>query len=88
MTIVPLLLAFGGGLLLVYLVGMVLVVPLKWLVRLLVNSVIGFLILAAINAVGMPLLGFSIPLNLVNVLVSGVLGVPGVVLLVLFRLFL
>jgi inhibitor of the pro-sigma K processing machinery len=88
MDVIGMLLAFGAGLLLLYFLGMLFVVPMKWLVRLIINSLIGFVVLTALNFIAEPLFQFTIPLNLVNLLIAGLLGVPGVILLVIFRLFL
>ncbi len=88
MDLVGLLFAFAAGLLLLYLLASLLVVPLKWLGKLIISSVVGFLILAALNLVGGALFGFTIALNPINALIAGILGIPGVVLLIIFRLFL
>ncbi|MDL2257527.1 pro-sigmaK processing inhibitor BofA family protein [Eubacteriales bacterium OttesenSCG-928-K08] len=88
MQTVGVLLAFGAGLLVLYLVCMLLVIPVKWLLRLVGNGVVGFLLLLLLNFVGGALFGFTVPLNLINVLVAGVFGVPGVIVVVLFTLFL
>lgn len=88
MDIIGMLLTFGAGILVLYVLGMVLAVPLKWILRLLLNGLIGFVMLAALNLIGEPLFHFSIPINILNVLIAGILGVPGVILLVIFRLFL
>ena len=52
------------------------------LVALIVNAVIGFAILWLINYTGL----VSIPLNIVTSLVVGVLGLPGVVILIILAL--
>ena len=88
MDVVGTLFTFGAGIFLLYLLGLLFVVPLKWILRLIINGVIGFAILAALNLIAEPLLQFSLPINIANVLVAGVLGVPGVMLLVILRLFL
>ena len=52
------------------------------LVALIVNAVIGFAILWLINYTGL----VSIPLNIVTSLVVGILGLPGVVILIILAL--
>lgn len=52
------------------------------LVALIVNAIIGFAILWLINYTGL----VSIPLNIVTSLVVGVLGLPGVVILIILAL--
>jgi inhibitor of the pro-sigma K processing machinery len=58
--------------------------PLKLAARLLVNTLLGFLALWAVNLVS-GITGFSLGLNLWNALTIGVLGLPGLVLLLLVR---
>lgn len=88
MDIVGILLAFAAGLVVLYVLAMVLVVPLKWIGKLIISSIIGFIVLTVINLIGGALFGFTLPLNVVNALVTGVFGVPGVILLVILKLFL
>ena len=57
---------------------------LKWALKLLFNALIGFAALLLLNYVGAPL-GISLNLNWFNAIVSGVLGVPGVILLLLIK---
>ena len=52
------------------------------LIGLIINAVIGFVILWLINYTGL----VSIPLNIITSLVVGVLGLPGVVLLIILAL--
>jgi inhibitor of the pro-sigma K processing machinery len=54
--------------------------PMKMLGRLMVHCGAGFLVLAALNAVG-SVFGFQLPLNPVSVVGVGMLGAPGVALL-------
>ena len=88
MDIVGILLAFAAGLVVLYVLAMVLVVPLKWIGKLIISSIIGFIVLTVINLIGGALFGFALPLNVVNALVTGIFGVPGVILLVILKLFL
>ncbi len=50
--------------------------------RLIANSLLGAGLIALINIVGSGF-GIGIPLNIVNALITGVLGVPGVLMLLL-----
>ena len=88
MDIVGILLAFAAGLVVLYVLAMLLVVPLKWIGKLIISSIIGFIVLTVINLIGGALFGFTLPLNVVNALVTGIFGVPGVILLVILKLFL
>jgi len=58
--------------------------PLKLAARLLMNTLLGFLALWAVNLAS-GVTGFSLGLNLRNALTIGVLGLPGLVLLLLVR---
>jgi inhibitor of the pro-sigma K processing machinery len=59
--------------------------PLRLALRVLLNTLLGFAALLLLNLAG-KLTGFTLGLNLFNALTVGVLGVPGLVLLVLLRL--
>jgi inhibitor of the pro-sigma K processing machinery len=59
--------------------------PLRLALRVLLNTLLGLAALFALNLAA-PLTGFTLGLNLFNALTVGVLGVPGLVLLVLLRL--
>ncbi len=76
--------AFLGGLLLLYLIGLLFVIPLKIIGKLLINGVIGFVLLYLLNLIGGGLLGFTIALNPVNALIAGFFGIPGVIVLAIF----
>lgn len=88
MEFIGLLLAFAAGLLVLYVLALLLVVPLKWLGKLFINSLIGFVVLAALNLIGGALFGFSIALNPLNALIVGAFGIPGLILLIILSLFL
>lgn len=75
-------LTFGGALILIFLLGKALLVPLKVLLRLLVNSILGGALIIIINYIGAHF-GIMIPINVVNAVTVGVLGIPGVVMLLL-----
>lgn len=75
-------LTFGGALILLFLLGRALLAPLKLILRLLLNSVVGGVALMVINFIGMNF-GVLIPLNAINALIVGVLGVPGVIMLLI-----
>jgi inhibitor of the pro-sigma K processing machinery len=76
-------LVFGGALIMTFLLGKALLVPLKMILRLVVNSLAGAVMLIVINFIGMNM-GILIPLNVVNGITVGILGVPGVIMLLLF----
>lgn len=78
--------AFLVGLLLLVLVGRVLFIPLRFLVRLLFNAAVGGILLWVANLLGR-YLGVSIPINPITALLAGFLGIPGVVLVVAIQYF-
>ena len=54
--------------------------PIRFIFKLLINTVLGFVLLWLINFFGGGL-GIALELSLLNALVVGVLGIPGVLLL-------
>lgn len=59
--------------------------PIRLALKLLINAGVGFLILFVVNFFG-AFVDFTLGINLLNALVAGILGVPGVVLLILIKL--
>lgn len=70
--------------LLVVLLFKIIKTPLKWAFKLLINAASGFIALVILNFFG-GIVGLSLAVNLVNCLVAGILGLPGVVLLLLLK---
>lgn len=58
--------------------------PLKFALKVILNTLLGFLALFLLGLTA-PLTGFALGLNLFNALIIGILGVPGLVLLVLLQ---
>lgn len=79
--------AYVIGLVLLYVCCWIFIRPLKWLFKLMLSSVIGGLILAAINFFG-GFVGVHIIINPLSALITGLLGIPGVVLIVLLQFLL
>ncbi|MBQ8955320.1 MAG: pro-sigmaK processing inhibitor BofA family protein [Clostridia bacterium] len=73
--------SFALGMVLLYLIGYLLLVPMKFLWRLLAGSLLGGLALWLINHFG-ALVGFSVPLNPFTALATGLLGLPGLALVI------
>jgi len=80
------LLTYAGAILLLFLLGKIFLWPLKLVLKLAVSSIIGGVILLAVNLAAGFLGLVLIPLNLITALVVGVLGIPGVVLLLVLFL--
>lgn len=75
-------LAYAVAILIVYIFGKLLVIPAKILGKLIVNSIIGGILIMFVNIVGGNF-GIFIPLNIINAIIVGVLGIPGAVLLLI-----
>ena len=73
-----------AGVLLTILLIRIFSVPLRWLLKVLLNAAIGYVGLIIFNFFG-GFLGLQIAINWVTILVTGFLGLPGVLLLLLFQ---
>lgn len=71
------------GLALLYLI----IKLLKWPIKLLINGIIGIVLLYVANFIG-EYLNFYITINPITALIAGFLGIPGVIFLVIFQMFL
>jgi inhibitor of the pro-sigma K processing machinery len=80
-------LAWVIGVLIVFAFGKAMLLPLKILLRLVINGILGGIAIIIINLIGAPL-GFTISLNLFSAFVAGVLGLPGIILLVILKFLL
>ena len=58
--------------------------PVKWIFKLLLNTVLGFAGLFLVNWLG-SYIGISLGINVVNAVVVGTFGIPGLILLLLLR---
>lgn len=72
------------GLALLYIVGIILVIPMKYILRLIGNGIIGGLTLFAFNFVG-KYFALGLVVNPLNAIIVGFLGVPGLVLLLILQ---
>lgn len=77
-------LAYAFGLILLYIIGKALILPLKVLLKLAFNAIIGGIILVFLNAAG-EYIGINIAINPITSLVVGFLGVPGVIMLLVLK---
>lgn len=71
-------LAYACGLLLICFFGKLLLWPVKWILKLVGNSLIGGCILVCVNAVA-GIWGFVIPINFITAAIAGLFGIPGIV---------
>ena len=72
-------------LIVLFIVGKIFYVPLKHILKLLINSVLGGVLIYIVNIVGSSF-NFHIGLNWVTAIFAGLLGVPGVIVLILVRI--
>ena len=71
-------LAYACGLLAVCFFGKILLIPLKAIVKILLNSLLGGIFLLIMNAV-LGNFGIILPINAITAAVTGLLGVPGII---------
>ena len=69
--------AYFAGVFLLYVIGRLLLIPLRIIFNLIVNAVIGGAMLLIVNLIG-GMWGISIGINPITALVAGLLGIPGV----------
>ncbi|MFR0822704.1 MAG: pro-sigmaK processing inhibitor BofA family protein [Clostridia bacterium] len=70
-----------------FLFGRIFILPLKSILKLIGNSILGGLLLFVINLIGQ-MFSFHIGLNVLTAILVGLLGIPGAILLVILKLFL
>ena len=83
-TEIGILLAYALGIFALYVVGYMFLVPIKIILRLLINSVAGAISILLINWVG-AYWGIHISLNVFSAVIIGILGVPGAILLTAYH---
>lgn len=74
------------GILLLWLIIKLFSKPIKWVFKLLLNTLLGFVLLLLFNYVGQ-FIGLSITVGWLSALITGVLGIPGIILLLLVENF-
>lgn len=79
------LLIVAGCALAIFIIGKILLFPLKKILKLVINTVIGAAIIYIINLIGASF-GFHIGLNIITSLVVGILGIPGAILLIILEI--
>lgn len=77
-------LAYALGLVLLYLIGWLLLVPLKLILRFFINAILGGIALWLLNLAG-GLIGVTVAINPVTALIVGFLGIPGLLLILLLQ---
>lgn len=75
-----------GCIIVMYIIGKIFAVPLKAIIKLIANSLLGALLIFIINLIG-SVWGFHIGINFGTALLVGLLGLPGAILLIILKLF-
>lgn len=70
-----------------FIFGKIFVLPLKKIIKLVINSLLGAALIYIINIIGASF-EFHIGLNVITSIFVGILGIPGAILLILLKLFL
>lgn len=71
----------------IFFISQIIMKPIKLIWKIILNSIIGLLLLLLTNYIG-AYFSFALPINIITVLISGFLGIPGILLLICFHLFL
>lgn len=79
-------LSFFIAMVILYIVLKILTVPVKIIIKLLINAFVGGAVLFIINLIGASF-GFTLTINWITSLIVGFLGVPGVIIVILFSVF-
>lgn len=69
----------------IFIIGKIFIVPIKKILKLILNSILGGIIIYVINLIGANF-GFHIGLNIVNSVIIGLLGLPGAVCLIIVKI--
>lgn len=80
-------LVYAGCLIGIFIIGKIFIVPIKFICKLLINSIIGVILIYIINLIG-TMWGFHIGINLITAVTVGILGIPGAILLIIIQLLL
>ena len=84
MIILVVILLISVGIFLLSLTFRLLSKPIGWILKLLLHAVLGYIALFIFNFIG-AWAGISLGLNFLNAVITGLLGVPGVILLLLVK---
>ncbi len=78
---------FGLGIVILFLCGWFFMAPIKMLIKLAINSILGAIVLVLVNLAG-DMFGFSVEISALNCVIVGFLGVPGVLLVIALKFIL
>lgn len=83
-TEIGILIAYALGIFALYVVAYMFLVPIKIILRLVINSAAGAISILLINWIG-ACFGLHISLNVISAVIVGILGVPGAILLAVYH---
>ena len=69
----------------IFLFGKIFIVPIKKIIKIIINSILGGIVIYIINLIGANF-GFHIGLNVITSIIVGTLGLPGAIILILIKL--
>lgn len=72
---------------LIFIFGRIFIIPIKLVLKLVLNSFLGGLFLIIVNVIG-GVFGFHIGLNIATSIFIGILGIPGVIVIIITKIFL
>lgn len=76
-------LAYTAGMFILYFLGRIFFVPIKFMLKLLISSIAGGAALIAVRALG-GFFGLVLPVNPVNAVITGLTGFPGIAGLLIY----
>ena len=74
------------GLLIIFVLGRILLKPIKFIIKILLTSVFGGLFLLLVNTIG-GFFGIHIGINAVTAVLVGILGIPAVIIMLILQIF-
>lgn len=79
--------AYASCIILVFFLGKLLWIPVRFLLKLAVSSLAGGVFLVLLSTLG-KLVGIFLPVNIITAAITGILGIPGVIgMLIYFNIF-
>lgn len=80
-------LVYTAAVLLIFIIGKIFIVPIKIILKLIINSLLGGLLIFIINFIG-AYFHFHIGLNIITSVFVGILGIPGAIVIIMIKLIL
>jgi len=85
-TVFSTVVGFSLGLLIIFVLGKIFLKPIRFILKLIFNSILGGVLIFIINLFG-NFLGFHIGLNAVTSVAVGLLGIPAVIIMLILQIF-